>query len=374
MSPWRINMKLAGTGAKAILPAFLIFLSVFFIVRYFYTDNGDPQSALAKQASISESSLLALSGQTMGTQYRILLHLSALADEPAKTALASSISERLDYLDKSLFSTYVPDSQITQLNQAELEKRVNVSDELVAVLVKAQEVYTKSSGAFDMTIKPLVDLWGFGSAGFMNAVPEQEAIDLAKAQMGMSVLEVSRDAENAYVIKHRNVFLDLSAIAKGYAVDQIGLLLDSQGQHNYLVEIGGEAISLGRRPDGDEWRIGIERPQAGQNILFQQVQGGAEKLAVATSGSYQNFFTDDDQQYSHIINPLTAKPVSHDLVSVTVVAPSAMAADAWATALLVHGLQEGMKLANDLQLAAFFIVNSSSGFKSLHSDAFNPYL
>jgi len=374
MSQWPISMKRAGTGTKTVLLAFFIFFSVFFIAWYFYTDNSYPQISPASQAPISESSLLALSGQTMGTQYRILLHDSALSSESAKAVLAKSISDRLYYLDKSLFSAYAPDSEITQLNQAELEKRFSVSEEIVTVLVKAQEVYTKSSGAFDMTIKPLVDLWGFGTTGLMHTVPEQEAIDQAKAQMGMAGLELNRDTDKAYVIKHRDVFLDLSAIAKGYAVDQIGLLLDSQGQDNYLVEIGGEVITLGRRPDGAQWRIGIERPQPGQKILFQRIQSEPGKIAIATSGSYLNFFTDDDQRYSHTINPLTGKPVSHNLVSVTVVDESAMTADAWATALLVYGLEEGMKLANDLQLAAFFIVNSSTGFKALHSDAFNPYL
>lgn len=361
-------MKKAGTGAKSALPAFFILLS-FSIAAYFLIDNSDPQAS-----SSSEPGLLALNGHTMGTQYQILLHNLAVPDQGAKAALEHTISEKLRFLDKVVFSTYASDSELSRLNQIEAESFIGVSNELLTVLLQAREVYLQSSGAFDVTIKPLVDLWGFGDTNVLPDVPQREVIALAKAQLGMTALEINQQGDSGAVKKHKPVFIDLSAIAKGYAVDQLGQLLETLGHNNYLVEIGGEISSLGKHPDGRFWRIGIERPEAGQKLLFQQIRNGAEKLAVATSGNYQNFFIHEGQQYSHIINPVTAWPISSELRSVTVVASSAMTADAWATALHVSGLEEGIRLANDLQLAAFFIVDSSKGFKAYHSDAFSPYL
>ena len=360
-------MRMAGNGIKSLLlVCFILFILAAWYILAFRSD--------ITGSEFSDRSLLSLSGQTMGAQYQILLHSTSLQDFSARLLLESGIKSRLHYLDKTLFSTYEPGSQLSQLNEAEIREAVLVSPEFAEVFKVALDVFEKSSGAFDATIKSLVDLWGFGALTSVQEIPEQTAIAQAREQMGMRAVLLTEEREVFLAHKTRQVSLDFSAIAKGYAIDQIAILLDGLGQRNFLVAIGGEVLSKGVRPDNTNWRIGIEKPVAESSELFQQLRINGDKLAIASSGNYQNYFIHDGQRYSHIINPITGWPVSHDLISVTVVESSAMSADAWATTLFVLGPEEGMTLANDLKLAAFFIVDSADGFDAAHSEAFKRFL
>ncbi len=355
-------MKQAGTNATWAKPAYIIVLFSLFLATAIFA------------ARLPGNSLLVLNGQTMGTHYRILLHNSTLDSAEARAALQEAVDERLHQLDKVIFSTYEPGSQLSSLNQSTIGVAFPVSAELAYVLETGQLIHKKSAGAFDVSLKPVVDIWGFGGTDVVRGIPDQAKLELALAKVDMAAVELKAENGNYWVTRHKAVTIDLSALAKGYAVDQLALLLESRGQQNYLVEIGGEVISRGLRADGKHWRVGIERPTQERSELFQQIAAGADKMAIASSGSYQNYFVIDEQRYSHAINPATGWPIRHNVFSVTVLHSSAMAADAWATALLILGVEEGMKLANDLQLAVFFIVDENMGFSGYPSNAFKRYL
>lgn len=355
-------MKQAGAIANWAQPAYFVVLFICFLA-----------AALAA-VNLPGNSLLVLNGHTMGTRYRILLDSSSLASVAARSALQTAIDERLHQLDKGIFSTYESTSELSTLNQATVGEALVVSADLANVIESAKLIHEKSAGAFDVSLKPLVDLWGFGGTDTPREIPDKTRLEKALAKVGMNAVEVQGEGGNFSVTRHKAVALDLSALAKGYAVDQLALLLESSGLQNYLVEIGGEVISRGLRPDSNYWRIGIERPVQAPPELFRQIKGSRDKMAIATSGSYQNYFVIDNRRYSHVINPVTGWPISHDLVSVTVLHSSAMTADAWATALLILGAEEGMKLANALQLPVYFIVDDRAGLSGHSSDAFKRYL
>ncbi len=351
--------SVASRGQSAY---FVVVFSCFFI------------AAIIVAAKSPGNSLLVLNGYTMGTGYRVLLHTSSLASPDSRQLVETAINKKLHSLDKEIFSTYEPTSELSVLNRTPVGKSLRVSADLAHVIEFSKLIHEKSAGAFDVSLKPVVDLWGFGATNTVREIPGQTMLEQALAQIDMSAVDVVRKDDNFAVTLHKAVTIDLSALAKGYAVDQLALLLESLGHQNYLVEIGGEVISKGLSPDGNYWRVGIERPVQDQHELFQQITGSSAKVAIASSGSYQNYFLINGLRYSHAINPATGWPVNHNLVSVTVVESSAMAADAWATALLILGTEEGMGLANALQLPVFFIVEDKTGFSGLPSDAFKRYL
>jgi len=311
----------------------------------------------------------------MGTGYRILLPGKALSAD-AMADLGTRISSRLQHLDRALFSTYAPDSQLSRFNRQPVGVPMTLSGEIITVMQGAMQVHAASGGALDVTIKPLVDLWGFGAGDSMGTVPDAAAINAARDALGMDRLHV--DAGNSTLTRMAAVSVDLSAIAKGYAVDAIAGLLEGQGIGAYLVEIGGEVRVAGLHPEGRPWQLGIETPQDAAPTLFRSlnrpVASAGNPLALAASGNYRNYFDFKGTRYSHTINPVSGRPVTHGLASVTVIAGSTMLADAWATALEVLGPEAGMKLANELQLAAYFIVDEDGGFTARYSSAFTPYL
>ena len=307
----------------------------------------------------------------MGTGFHIVVPGNSLTDQ-AFASLEVELPVLLHRLDRELFSTYSPTSELSLVNQARSGIATPVSQQLLDVLSAAQEVHTQSAGNFDITVKALVDLWGFGSLEAVQDIPDADNIAKARSMTGMNKFTVNPDL--GIVTKQAQVALDLSAIAKGYAIDQVATLLDAKGLNHYLVEIGGEVIQKGVKAPGLQWQVGIELPDAGGQTLFQAIAAGSDKTGIATSGNYRNFFIHEGQRYSHVIDPATGWPVNHNLVSVTVVADSAMQADAWATALLVEGLEEGMARANALQLAAYFITSQNNGFHTRYSEAFNQYL
>jgi len=362
-------MTSSGSNQSWLLPllTLVVLLSALAALALFHPSLTNPQ----EPASSNENALLELSGATMGTRYRILLP-TRLVEAASRDSLKTVITDRLAYLDRQLMSTYTPDSQLSQLNRQPAGEPMLVATELMTVLTAAKKVYQQSQGAFDITVKPLVDLWGFGPAGTRQDIPAEPDIRQALGELGMDRLEM--DATNSTVMRSAGITLDLSAIAKGYAVDTLAGLLQARGLNDFLVEIGGEVKIHGTRPDGESWQVGIESPVPGQSRLFQSLNTNAAELAIAASGNYRNYFMHEGKRYSHTIDPRSGWPVSHDLASVTVIAGSAMDADAWATALSVLGVEAGMKLANELQLAAYFIVDGASGYSALHTDAFNRYL
>jgi thiamine biosynthesis lipoprotein len=267
-------------------------------------------------------------------------------------------------------STYREDSEISRFNAAGVDQWFAVSPGFYTVLSAAMAVGWQSHGAYDVTVGPLVDLWGFGPPGPVTTPPPEDAIARVLEQVGQDHLRL--DGDGRRLLKRSPVRLDFSSIAKGYGVDRVAQWLGAQGVERYLVEVGGEMRLAGMSSRGDPWRIAIEKPDSGDRSAEQAIR--LTDMGVATSGDYRNYFEIDGKRYSHSIDPRTGYPVAHDLVSVTVLHPSCMIADAWATALVVLGYEQAMAVAQEQGLAVYFIRRRGDTFIDSHTPAFEPYL
>jgi len=313
-------------------------------------------------------SLLSLQGPTMGTRWNVQL-VDAGGTQPGDTAAAVQVL--LDRLDHGVFSTWTFDSELSRLNRQPPETSVPVSAELFEVLQLARHLHIRSGGAFDISIGALVNLWGFGPEP-ATGIPLAEAVAAARAQSGLDALVLDPVART--VTRSKWLVLDLSGIAKGYAVDAVAQLLQGRGVTDFLVEIGGELRLQGRRPDGSGWIIAVETPRSDQREIFARIDSLGEPLALAGSGDYRNFRDADGKRYSHEIDPRTGYPVNHELAAVTVLGKTAAEADAWATALMVLGPEAGPLLADGEGLAAYFIMRAPAGLTAHYTSAFTPYL
>lgn len=323
---------------------------------------------LALYACSDHSREIKLAGATMGTTWHVTAIAPAGGDLDAGV-LQSGIEERLEAVNASM-STYRRDSEISRFNRAPVEEWFQVSPDFYLVLSAAMAIGWESRGAYDVTVGPLVNLWGFGPDGSVSVAPDPEAIRETLERVGQDKLRV--DGEGYRVRKLADLYLDFSSIAKGFAVDEVARWLAGEGIEDFLVEVGGEMRVSGLSGRGDPWRIGIERPEAGVMAVERTVR--LQNVAVATSGDYRNYFEVEGRRYSHSIDPRTGYPVAHELVSVTVVHPSSMHADAWATALTVMGAEQAWAVAQAAELAVYFIQRSGDGFSSRHTDAFARYL
>jgi thiamine biosynthesis lipoprotein len=321
-----------------------------------------------------DQNLVQFAGDTMGTTYTV--KAIRVPEEVTVEALKTQVDQLLADINRQM-STYDPASELSRFNRRQTTEWVDASPELLTVLEAAMQVSRLSDGAFDVTVGPLVNLWGFGPQRGDDQVPPDAAVAEALARVGYERVHL-RTSPGAIRKERADVYVDLSAIAKGYAVDRIADYLDSRGIVNYLVEIGGELRGRGQNPQSTAWRIAIERPSPGERAI-QRIVELADR-GIATSGDYRNFFQLDGKRYSHTIDPRTGRPVRHELASVTVLNDSAMEADAMATALLVMGPERGFRLAQQQELAALFIViekeslDSLGSFKEMATREFEQYL
>lgn len=315
----------------------------------------------------NKEAIYKISGQTMGTTY----HISWVGQSPqASEMLKQKVDERLVAINKSM-STYDPTSELSLINQNKGPKDklgwFLVSNDLKEVLGLSIDVWYDSQGAFDVTVGPLVNLWGFGPQARPEQVPEQSEIDKLLKNIGTDQLELDLSAPALYVATPQ--YIDLSAVAKGWAVDEVGKVLERQGIHSYLVEIGGEIAAKGKKPDDQSWRIAIEKPEQllkKTAMLVIELDG----VGVATSGDYRNYYEEEGVRYSHTIDPSTGYPITHNLASVTVVHPSTGAADAWATAITVAGPEKGLELAEKNNLMVYMQIGEGANFIERYSSAF----
>ena len=308
--------------------------------------------------------LVTLKGETMGTTYSVkLVDLPRSAD---LDAMKLGVHGALETVNRQM-STYRPESELSRLNAADAGVWVPTSDDTRLVVDEALRISHLTQGAFDPTIGPVVDLWGFGSSREEPQLPSQVELAAVRETVGFSKVE-TRSGEPAVTKQASGVHLDLSGIAKGFGVDRVAEYLERQGIENFLVEVGGELRGKGKGPGGQPWRVGIERPSGVPGDLQQVVDLNGE--ALATSGNYRIFFEQDGQRYSHIINPRSGRPVEHNLASATVVAPTTMEADALSTSLLVLGPDAGMEFAVEQDIAAFFVTGNGESFSEASSPAF----
>ncbi|KKD57923.1 thiamine biosynthesis lipoprotein [Grimontia sp. AD028] len=307
-----------------------------------------------------------LTGSTMGTYYSVK-YVSEM-ELPASSDIQAEIDARLELVNDQM-STYRKDSELSLFNQQKGSEPFTVSKDTAKVVAEAIRLNLLSDGALDVTVGPLVNLWGFGPEGRPDRVPTDEQIEERRAMTGIEFLSVEG---NNLIKTNPGLYVDLSSIAKGFGVDVVANYLASLGIDNYLVEIGGELQLKGKNAEGQPWRIAIEKPTSEQQTVQEIIAPG--DMAIATSGDYRNYFEENGVRYSHTINPATAKPINHRLVSVTVLDKSCMTADGLSTAFMVMGPDAALALANQENIPAFFIVKTDNGFNEVASDAFKPYL
>ncbi|MCP4407824.1 MAG: FAD:protein FMN transferase [Gammaproteobacteria bacterium] len=307
------------------------------------------------------------SGSAMGTQYTVKVVELPAAVLP--TALGEDIVRLLGEVDTKM-STYRSDSELSRFNDARSTQWIPVSQEMITVVDEALRVSTMTQGAFDITVGPLVDIWGFGPTLRPERIPAKLEIDSELARVGFRHVHTR---ENPPALKKdlEEIYIDLSAIAKGYAVDKVADHLDGLEISNYMIEVGGELRLKGYNTHRIPWKIAVERPAPEVRAIHSVIQPGDK--GVATSGDYRNYFEQEGKRYSHTIDPRSGLPIDHSLASVTVIADTAMYADAMATAFMVIGSTEGYSLAQRNNLAVFFVSKSATGFTEQATPAFSRY-
>lgn len=303
----------------------------------------------------------------MGTSFSI--KVSRLPESVIQDVLVRQIDALLSDLNAQM-STYLSDSELSLFNSSQSTEWQKVSPALFEVLLKAKNIHDQSQGAFDVTIGPLVNLWGFGPDPMSFVAPPEDQIVAELKRIGSKYL-LLRDQDHAIRKELPSLYLDLSALAKGYAVDRVALLLEKQGIEHYMVEIGGELRLKGRNIQGQPWRIAIEKPTADSRMIQKVLP--VTDICIATSGDYRNFFEVDGVRFSHTIDPRNGRPITHKLASVTVLGETAMTADAWATALTVLGPVQGYALAQQKGIPALFIIKTATGFMEKSTAEFDDF-
>lgn len=303
-------------------------------------------------------------GETMGTTFSVSV-VTPRKNRP-ENDLGQRVSNTLDSVEKSM-STYLLDSEVSRFNTSRSTDWFSVSQMVCAAVADSLEISVLTDGAFDITVGPLVNLWGFGPEGARREPPDRKMIADAKERVGYR--QITTDCKQPALRKSRaDVYIDLSGYAKGFAVDRVAEVLESAGLEDYMIEVGGEVRMSGRNGKGDPWRVAIESPDVEARKVQRIVN--LTDVAMATSGDYRNFFEFANQRYSHTIDPRRGSPITHDLAAVTVVSDKAAFADAMATALLVLGPRDGMHLAESRDLAVFFQRREKKGFAQSMSPQF----
>jgi thiamine biosynthesis lipoprotein len=320
--------------------------------------------ALMLAACGGDAGQVELTGSTMGTQYSV--KLPALLDDHSPQSVRQFVEAMLDS-DNAQMSTWMADSEISRFNDSQSLEWQPVSSGFCSKIEAAQAISELTDGAFDITVGPLVNLWGFGPGEMIDEPPSADAIAALLAITGFENLH--SDCSQPAIRKDvAGLKLDLSAIGKGMAADRVGQMLAAMGYEDYLVEVGGELSIRGLNARGEPWAIGIEAPLVNQRRPHTVVH--LTDTGMATSGDYRNFFEADGAVYSHTIDTRTGRPVTHTLASVTVVHESAARADALATALLVMGPDEGMAFAEREELAILMLIRTNGGIEERQTAAF----
>lgn len=317
-----------------------VFLAVWSYRRWNQAESTAEQSSYQK---------IALQGNTMGTTYSVKYL------DPQGRNLKPSVDSLLEAFNMSM-STYIPDSEISRFNRETVLKYE--SPFFYPVLKKSKDVFEKTAGAFDPTVGPVVNVWGFGPESRQH--PSDLLIDSLRQLVNYD--SIFFDSISACKMM-KGMKLDFSAIAKGYGVDVVADFIGSKGIDNLFVEIGGEVVARGVNDRGEPWRVGINYPTEDPEEQ-QQAQAivSLKNQAIATSGNYRNFYEKDGIKYSHTISPITGRPVRHSLLSASVFAPDCMTADAYATAFMVMGVDKAKEvLAKEKELSAYFIYSDANG-------------
>lgn len=314
---------------------------------------------------------ITLQGKTMGTTYTVkYIDDGKIENLPKPEAIQQHLDALLVAVNNQM-STYQKDSEISQFNQfREINTPFSVSADFAKVTQEAIRLNQVTEGALDVTVGPLVNLWGFGPDKRLNKVPSAEQIAERAQSVGIEKLSVEMGEKPRLMKTVPTLYLDLSSIAKGFGVDKLAEALEQFGLNNYLVEIGGELRGKGKNLQGFDWKIAIEQPTLVQGQATQ-ITVPLHNLGMATSGNYRNYFEDEaGNRLSHIINPKALRPVSHNLASITVLAPTTMTADGLSTGLFVLGAEKALEVAEREQLPVFLIIKNGDNFETKMSSEF----
>lgn len=349
---------MTSSARKNIIYSAVLLIAIMAV--YFWRSNKAGE-AVTEEVELTTGKLT-LAGKTMGTTYNIVY-----LDE-ANRDFQTSIDSLLVVFNQSL-STYVPDSELSKFNLGDtLDFKLPY---FLPVLKASKTVFDKTGGAFDPTVGPLVNVWGFGPGG--PELKDSTDINLLLKLVGFDKIEFD---ENQLRKKVPGIYLDFSAIAKGYGVDVVGEFLKAKGIDNFLIEIGGELVARGVNEKGELWKVGVNRPVESANATDLIGIIALQDRGMATSGNYRNYYVKDSVKISHTINPATGYPVNHNLLSATVLAKDCMTADAYATAIMVMGTEKGIALDSALsEIEVFLIYSDAAGeFKTYASESLKPFL
>lgn len=312
---------------------------------------------------------LIMEGRTMGTFWRVSV-AGVAADR--KEALQKEIQQRLDSDDREL-STWKSDSVISRFNQYRGSDPQPVSDNMANIITLSLRIGQKTAGAMDITVGPLVNLWGFGPDKQPVKTPTQAQIDAARALTGLQHLHVIERVEGAYLQKDLpGLYVDLSTVGEGFATDHLARLMEEEGINSYLVSVGGAVLTRGMNAEGKPWKVAIQKPTDKENAVQALVD--LQGHGISTSGSYRNYYELDGKRISHVIDPLTGRPIQHKLVSATVIATTALEADGWDTGLMVLGEEKAKALALREKLAVYLIMKQGDGFTTWMSPQFKAFI
>ena len=318
---------------------------------------------------VAERPMVEIHGRTMGTFYGV----KVVGDFPGgQQALQTQVDTLLKHYNDEI-STYDQNSSLSKFNQQQTTAPFPVSQEMADIVISALRVGQCTQGVLDVTVGPLVNLWGFGPDKRPIKTPTDEQIAAARQRVGIQHLHVDVSADHAALRKDvPNIYVDLSTIGEGFGADKVAEFLESRGVHNYLVEIAGASRSRGVNAKGEQWKLAIQKPTDELDDVQAIVK--PDGRAISTSGSYRNYYELNGQRYSHIIDPATGKPITHRLVSATVITPTALEADGLDTALMVMGPEKAMAFAKQQHLAVYLVIKTDKGFKAQYSESFEPYL
>lgn len=326
-------------------------------------DNGTPVSTTEKAPAT------VLEGKTMGTFWRAsVINL----DDAHVEALRQKIQAQLDG-DDQLLSTWKNDSALMRFNHSRSMTPWPVSEAMADIVTESLRIGAKTQGAMDITVGPLVNLWGFGPDKQPVKTPTQEQIDAAKARTGLKHLSVINQSGSQYLQKDLpDLYVDLSTVGEGYAADHLARLMEQEGISRYLVSVGGALVSRGMNAEGQPWRVAIQKPTDKENAVQAIVDINGH--GISTSGSYRNYYELDGKRISHVIDPQTGTPIQHKMVSVTVISPTALEADGWDTGLMVLGPERAKEVVREQGLAVYMIIKEGDGFKTWMSPQFETFL
>lgn len=344
----------------------ITFLRVGLLATLFMLTACDAPAPSAKNETAAAT---VLEGKTMGTFWRVsAIDLSAARAEE----LRGKIQAQLDG-DDQLMSTYKNDSALMRFNQSKSTSPWPVSEAMADIVTESLRVGYKTNGAMDITVGPLVNLWGFGPNKQPVKTPDQAQIDDARAQTGLQHLSVINQSGQQYLQKDiPDLFVDLSTVGEGYAADHLARLMAEEGISRYLVSVGGALVSRGMNASDKPWRVAIQKPTDEQNAV--QAILDINGHGISTSGSYRNYYELDGKRISHVIDPQTGRPITHNLVSVTVISPTALEADAWDTGLMVLGTEKAKEVVRQQGMAVYMITREGEGFKTWMSPQFASFL